>query len=53
MTVEFEPIEPGRVEYRLIERDIFTSQSAVALSRDHDRQKRLGSSGGRWLTELL
>ena len=29
MTVEFEQIEPGRIEYRLIERDVITSQSAV------------------------
>jgi hypothetical protein len=27
--VEFEQIEPGRIEYRLIETDIFTNQSAV------------------------
>ena len=28
-TVEFEQIEQDRIEYRLIERDLFTSQSAV------------------------
>jgi hypothetical protein len=28
-TVEFEQIEQGRIEYRLIERDLFTNQSAV------------------------
>jgi hypothetical protein len=42
-TVEFEQIEPDQIEYRLIERDIFTSQSAVTyrqiMTVEEARQK--------------